>query len=65
MDSTSLPHIPWEERHEGCSEVVWRYSANPIIPRNLIPSANSIFNSAVVPFKEALPVLTGKRVKSD
>ena len=52
MDSTSLPHIPWEERHEGCSEVVWRYSANPIIPRNLIPSANSIFNSAVVPFKD-------------
>jgi beta-1,4-mannooligosaccharide/beta-1,4-mannosyl-N-acetylglucosamine phosphorylase len=30
--------------------VVWRYSGNPIIPRNLIPSSNSIFNSAVVPF---------------
>ena len=49
----SLPNIPWEERPAGCAEVIWRYSANPIIPRNLIPSANSIFNSAVVPFNGA------------
>ncbi|MEA4906227.1 MAG: glycosidase [Chloroflexi bacterium] len=47
-----LPHIPWQERPAGCSDVVWRYSANPVIPRNLIPSANSIFNSAVVPYGE-------------
>jgi len=46
-----LPNIPWEERSAGCSDVVWRYSANPTIPRNLIPSSNSIFNSAVVPFR--------------
>ena len=45
-----LPNIPWEERPSGCSDVIWRYHSNPIIPRNLIPSANSIFNSAVVPF---------------
>ena len=31
-------------------KVLWRYSANPIIPRDLIPSSNSIFNSAAVPF---------------
>ena len=31
-------------------DVVWRSSRNPIIPRDLIPRANSIFNSAVVPF---------------
>ncbi len=49
---SSLPTIPWEERPAGCSEVVWRYSANPIIPRNLIPTSNSIFNSAVVPFQD-------------
>ena len=49
----ALPNIPWEERPRGSSELVWRYSANPIIPRNLIPSSNSIFNSAVVPFKGA------------
>ncbi len=46
----ALPNIPWEERPEGCREVIWRSSRNPIIPRDLIPSSNSIFNSAVVPF---------------
>jgi beta-1,4-mannooligosaccharide/beta-1,4-mannosyl-N-acetylglucosamine phosphorylase len=51
MSQNGLHNIPWEDRPEGCSEVVWRYSKNPIIPRDLIPSSNSIFNSAVVPFK--------------
>lgn len=50
MNNYPLPNIPWEDRPAGNSDVVWRYSANPIIPRNLIPSANSIFNRAVVPF---------------
>ncbi|MCL2880798.1 MAG: glycoside hydrolase family 130 protein [Treponema sp.] len=31
---------------------MWRYSGNPIIPRNLTKYSNSIFNSAVVPFKD-------------
>jgi len=48
----ALPNIPWEERPENCSDVVWRSSRNPIIPRDLIPSSNSIFNSAVVPFQD-------------
>ena len=52
MTISALPNIPWEDRPAGCSDVVWRYSGNPIIPRNLIPSSNSIFNSAVVPFKD-------------
>lgn len=47
----ALPNIPWQDKPEGCKDVVWRYSQNPIIPRDLIPSANSIFNSAVVPFE--------------
>ncbi|MBN1121265.1 MAG: glycoside hydrolase family 130 protein [Anaerolineae bacterium] len=46
----ALPNIPWEDRPAGSSDVVWRSSRNPIIPRDLIPSSNSIFNSAVVPF---------------
>jgi len=50
MNNPPLPSIPWEDRPAGCSDVVWRYSGNPIIPRNHIPSSNSIFNSAVVPF---------------
>jgi len=45
----ALPTIPWEERPRGCSDVVWRYSKNPIIGWNPIPSAARIFNSAVIP----------------
>ncbi|MBK8046382.1 MAG: glycoside hydrolase family 130 protein [Anaerolineales bacterium] len=46
----ALPNIPWEARPATLSDVVWRYSANPIIPRDATPTSNSIFNSAVVPF---------------
>lgn len=52
MDPSPSPTIPWEDRPAGSSDVVWRYSGNPIIPRDLIPTSNSIFNSAVVPFRE-------------
>lgn len=48
---SALPNIPWEEKPSGCQDVVWRSSQNPIIPRDLIPCSNSIFNSAVVPFE--------------
>ena len=44
------PTIPWEDRPMGSTDVVWRSSRNPIIARDQIPRANSIFNSAVVPF---------------
>ena len=47
-----LPHLPWQDRPATSSDVVWRYSANPIIPRDAIPTSNSIFNSAVVTFKD-------------
>jgi hypothetical protein len=42
--------IPWQDRPENSNDVMWRYSENPIIERYAIPSSNSIFNSAVVPF---------------
>lgn len=48
----ALPNIPWEDRPAGCNDVVWRFSRNPIIPRDLLPISNSIFNSAVVPFRD-------------
>jgi len=47
----ALPNIPWEKKPKDYRYAVWRYKKNPIIPRDLIPSANSIFNSAVVPFE--------------
>ena len=46
----ALPDMPWEDRPAGSNEVMWRYSANPIIGRHALPTSNSIFNSAVGPF---------------
>jgi beta-1,4-mannooligosaccharide/beta-1,4-mannosyl-N-acetylglucosamine phosphorylase len=46
------PPIPWEDRPAGSSDVLWRSSRNPIIRRDHIPRANSIFNSAVVPYED-------------
>jgi beta-1,4-mannooligosaccharide/beta-1,4-mannosyl-N-acetylglucosamine phosphorylase len=48
--ATALPNIPWEDRPDGSSGVLWRDSRNPIIKRDQIERSNSIFNSAVVPF---------------
>ena len=48
---SELKNMPWQECPEGCEDAVWRYSQNPIIKRNAIKGSNSIFNSAVVPYK--------------
>ena len=47
----SLPNIPWEDKPEGYTMPVWRYSGNPIVGRNGNKRSNSVFNSAVVPFE--------------
>jgi beta-1,4-mannooligosaccharide/beta-1,4-mannosyl-N-acetylglucosamine phosphorylase len=47
----TLKNIPWEDKPLNCNDPIWRYSQNPIIKRDAIPISNSIFNSAVVPFK--------------
>ena len=51
MVGDPLPNIPWEARPAGERAPIWRYSSNPIIPRNATPKSNSIFNSAAVPFE--------------
>jgi beta-1,4-mannooligosaccharide/beta-1,4-mannosyl-N-acetylglucosamine phosphorylase len=51
MNVTPVSMMPWENRADGSEDVMWRYSQNPVIHRNDIPTSNSIFNSAVVPFK--------------
>jgi beta-1,4-mannooligosaccharide/beta-1,4-mannosyl-N-acetylglucosamine phosphorylase len=50
MTNYVLPNIPWEDRPTGSNDVIWRYSGNPIIPRDLLPISNSIFNSAAVAY---------------
>ena len=47
----AVTNIPWQDKPAGCADPVWRYTDNPIIPRDAIPCSNSIFNSAVVPFE--------------
>ena len=49
---TTKANIPFEERPQGCTDVMWRYTQNPVIGRYSIPSSNSIFNSAVIPYKD-------------
>ena len=34
-----MAHIPFEDRPQGCTDVLWRFSANPVIPRNAFPCA--------------------------
>ena len=46
----SLPNMPWQEPSKGCTAPMWRYTENPIIPRNPLPGVARIFNSAVVPY---------------
>jgi len=50
-DGQALPNIPWQDKPSNESGVVWRYRNNPVIPRDAFATANSIFNSAVVPYK--------------
>ena len=45
-----LANIPWQEKPQDYPRPVWRYTENPIIDRYAIPTSNSIFNIAVVPF---------------
>jgi beta-1,4-mannooligosaccharide/beta-1,4-mannosyl-N-acetylglucosamine phosphorylase len=45
----ALPNIPWENRPKGCTDVLWRYSKNPLLDWNPIPKAARIYNSAVLP----------------
>jgi len=52
LPSDATPSIPWEDRPAGSNSVIWRSSRNPIIGRDHLPSSNSIFNSAVVPFRD-------------
>jgi len=50
---TAPAPIPWEDPPATHNLPIWRYSQNPVIPRDLLPTSNSIFNSAVVPFDGA------------
>lgn len=48
----SLPDMPWQDKPEGHTDPVWRYTENPILSRKDCKNANSVFNSAVIPYKD-------------
>lgn len=48
----SIPNIPWQNKPYSSDNVIWRFSDNPVIQRDAALNSNSIFNSAVVPFKQ-------------
>ncbi len=47
-----MQQIPWQDRPKNNTDILWRYSQNPIIDRYATPTSNSIFNSAVIPYKD-------------
>jgi beta-1,4-mannooligosaccharide/beta-1,4-mannosyl-N-acetylglucosamine phosphorylase len=48
----SVANLPWQAKPTGCTELVWRFDANPIIDRHPFPKAFSVYNSAVIPFED-------------
>ncbi len=50
INGAAIPNMPWSDRPQGCSDVIWRYEANPVIGRHPIPGIDRVYNSAVVPF---------------
>lgn len=47
-----VSNIPWQERSEGCEEILWRHEGNPIINWNPTRKSARIFNSAVIPYED-------------
>ncbi len=59
----NLPNIPWQDRPDGCTAPVWRYTENPVINRNPIPGVTRVFNSAVIPYQDAfIGIFRGEQV---
>lgn len=46
----AVKNMPWQDRPEGCEDVVWREDRNPIIDWNPTKKSARIFNSAVMPY---------------
>ena len=48
----NLKNVPWQDRPEGCEDVIWRHNANPIIDWNPTNKLARVYNSAVVPYND-------------
>ena len=64
LNTPSLPNIPWQDKPNDhrAQAPVWRYSENPLFPREPIPGVARIFNSAVMPWEGGyIAVLRGEQ----
>ena len=52
VNCKSLPNIPFEDKPQGCSYPLWRYSGNPVIKRNTNSVIDRTFNSSVIHYKD-------------
>jgi beta-1,4-mannooligosaccharide/beta-1,4-mannosyl-N-acetylglucosamine phosphorylase len=52
IHASALPNIPWQPRPKGNTDLLWRYSKNPVVGRRPLPHVTGIYNSAVVPWKK-------------
>ena len=50
INGISIPNIPWQDKPADCKDVCWRSTLNPILTRDDIEDANSLFNSSVVAY---------------
>ncbi len=59
----SLRSMPWQNKPEGCTAVIWRYTENPVVKKNPIPGVARVFNSALIPYAGAfIGVFRGDRI---
>ena len=62
FDYKPLPNIPFEDKPEGCTFPLWRYSKNPIIKRHINSTIDRTFNSSIVAFNgEYIGVFRGDK----
>lgn len=46
-----LPNMPWQDRRQGSSEIMWRFAKNAVVDKKPLKDADRIFNSAVIPYQ--------------
>lgn len=47
-----LKNMPWQEKPDGCNEIIWRHEGNPIIDWNPTRKTARVYNSAVIPCED-------------
>ena len=41
---SAIPNLPWQDKPEGYSMPLWRYTGNPIIGRHALKRSNSVLS---------------------